>query len=105
MNLDDLADVDVHLAATGMSLVKQASGAWHGENKSYTLNQLSDVTAPATTEAGKLLGTTATGAWGPVDPPAPPQSHPSWGRWAGTQAQYDAIVPHDPNTLYVITGG
>jgi hypothetical protein len=34
---------------------------------SLTLDALRDVTAPATTPAGKVLGTTATGAWGPVD--------------------------------------
>lgn len=25
-----------------------------------------------------------------------------WGRWSGTQAQYDAITVKDPNTLYVV---
>jgi len=34
------------------------------------LDILTDVTAPSTTPAGKVLGTTATGQWGPVDPPA-----------------------------------
>jgi hypothetical protein len=34
------------------------------------LDGLTDVTAPSSTPAGKILGTTATGAWGPVDPPA-----------------------------------
>jgi hypothetical protein len=33
------------------------------------LDDLQDVTAPASTPVGKLLGTTATGKWGPVDPP------------------------------------
>lgn len=33
------------------------------------LDDLQDVTAPASTPAGKLLGTTAIGKWGPVDPP------------------------------------
>jgi hypothetical protein len=37
---------------------------------SLTLDALKDVTAPANTPAGKVLGTTAVGAWGPVDPPA-----------------------------------
>jgi hypothetical protein len=34
------------------------------------LDILTDVTAPSSTPAGKVLGTTATGQWGPVDPPA-----------------------------------
>jgi hypothetical protein len=34
------------------------------------LDILTDVTAPASTPAGKVLGTTAVGQWGPVDPPA-----------------------------------
>jgi hypothetical protein len=34
-----------------------------------TLDNLGDVSAPPSTPAGKVLGTTATGAWGPVDPP------------------------------------
>lgn len=27
-----------------------------------------------------------------------------WGRWAGTQAEYDALGAWDPNTLYAIVG-
>ena len=27
-----------------------------------------------------------------------------WGRWSGTQAQYDALGTYDANTLYVVTG-
>jgi len=34
------------------------------------LDALSDVTAPASTPVGKVLGTTATGLWGPITPPA-----------------------------------
>jgi hypothetical protein len=34
------------------------------------LDSLKDVTAPTDTPAGKVLGTTADGQWGPVDPPA-----------------------------------
>jgi hypothetical protein len=37
---------------------------------SLTLGALQDVDAPADTPAGKVLGTTAVGQWGPVDPPA-----------------------------------
>jgi hypothetical protein len=59
---------------------------------SLTLDALRDVSAPASTPAGKVLGTTATGVWGPVD-----------AFWKGTQAAYDAIPVKDPNVLYVIT--
>jgi hypothetical protein len=55
------------------------------------LDSLKDVDAPATTEAGKVLGTTATGAWGAVDP-----------FWSGTQAEYDALATKDPSVLYVV---
>jgi hypothetical protein len=34
------------------------------------LDDLTDVSAPANTPAGKVLGTTAEGVWGPIDPPA-----------------------------------
>jgi hypothetical protein len=37
---------------------------------SLTLDALKDVTAPANTPAGKVLGTTAQGAWAPVDAPS-----------------------------------
>jgi hypothetical protein len=36
---------------------------------SLTLDALKDVTAPANTPVGKVLGTTAVGEWGPVDAP------------------------------------
>jgi hypothetical protein len=36
---------------------------------SLTLDALKDVTAPANTPAGKMLGTTAAGEWGPVASP------------------------------------
>jgi hypothetical protein len=41
-----------------------------GSGSSLPLDALADVSAPADTPAGKVLGTTATGAWGPVDPPS-----------------------------------
>jgi hypothetical protein len=41
----------------------------------HPLDHLQDVTAPADTPVGKVLGTTATGAWGPIDPPAPTADH------------------------------
>jgi hypothetical protein len=73
------------------------------------LDWLTDVTAPATTPAGKVLGTTAVGQWGPIDPPASGMTQAQadaryWVRWYGTQAQYDAIATKDPNTLYVVDG-
>jgi hypothetical protein len=37
---------------------------------SMVLDSLKDVSAPPTTPAGKVLGTTAEGAWGPVDAPS-----------------------------------
>jgi hypothetical protein len=68
--LSHLLDCDVHLAATGMVLMKQIDGTWKGANIFLDLNRLTDVTAPADTPAGKLLGTTAEGQWGPVDAPS-----------------------------------
>jgi hypothetical protein len=59
---------------------------------SLTLDALRDVSAPASTPAGKVLGTTATGQWGPTD-----------AFWKGTQAAYDAIAVKSPTVLYVIT--
>lgn len=97
--LDSLTDVDVGSAAAGSLLMKMPTGVWQGRpNPISTLNSLSDVTAPTATPAGKVLGTTAVGSWEPVDPP---QS--GWGRWIGTQAQYDALVLKDPTVLYVVT--
>jgi hypothetical protein len=28
----------------------------------------------------------------------------SWGRWTGTQSEYDALGVYDPNILYVVIG-
>jgi hypothetical protein len=64
-----------------------------------SLDALSDVTAPASTPSGKILGTTATGVWGPVDAP----TGSAWNRWTGTQQQYDMLPFKFPETLYVIT--
>jgi hypothetical protein len=64
------------------------------------LDWLADVAAPTTTPAGKVLGTTAVGPWGPVDPPA---SVDSWGRWVGTLNEFNALPTKDPAVLYVIT--
>jgi hypothetical protein len=43
-----------------------------------------------------------TGPPGPVGPPGPPGAAAKWAQL--TQAQYDALSPPDPNTLYVIVG-
>jgi hypothetical protein len=59
--LDDLTDVDVSLSATGMSLIKQIDGTWKGAHVRQTLNQLTDVTAPANTPPNSLLGTLGEG--------------------------------------------
>lgn len=164
--LDSLTDVNVSSAATGALLMKMPDGTWQGRpNTVSNLNSLTDVTAPTDTAAGKVLGTTAVGAWGPVDVPAelPPHTSfdsgkvltvhldsiawlnpptqalptldqlqdvsapgstpvgkvlgttaigrwapidppsPGWGKWVGTQAQYDAITTKDPGVLYVVT--
>lgn len=86
------------------------------------LDSLTDVTGTTGAAAGKLLGTTGAGAWGPVDPPAAPDLTPYATRtyvdsataplasktyvdsriWSGTQAQYDAIPTKDPSVLYVV---
>jgi hypothetical protein len=71
----------------GLGIITNAYLFWH------PLDDLKDVTAPADTPAGKVLGTTAEGAWGPVAP-----------FWQGTQTAYDALATKDPNVLYVITG-
>jgi hypothetical protein len=42
---------------------------WDKPAPAPALDGLTDVTAPAATPAGKVLGTTATGTWAPVDPP------------------------------------
>jgi hypothetical protein len=53
-----------------------------GPSAALALDILTDVTAPADTPAGKVLGTTAEGAWGPIDAPSglPPTTGPG-GRW------------------------
>jgi hypothetical protein len=43
-----------------------------------------------------------TGPPGPVGPQGPPGAAAKWAQL--TQAQYDALSPPDPNTLYVIVG-
>jgi hypothetical protein len=62
--LDDLTDVDVSLAATGMMLTKQLDGNWKGANFTRPLNWLTDVVAPP--DAQGVLGTTAPGVWEPL---------------------------------------
>jgi hypothetical protein len=67
--LDDLSDVDVTAASAGNVLTKMPGGQWMGRAPITALDGLSDVVAPSTTPAGKVLGTTATGQWRPVDLP------------------------------------
>jgi hypothetical protein len=59
-----------------------------------TLDNMGDVTAPPTTPAGKVLGTTAEGAWGPVDPGAGVQGPPGPQGPAGPKGD-----PGDPATI------
>lgn len=55
--------------------------------------------AGATGATGPAGATGATGATGPAGPTGPE------GQWVSlTQAQFDALNPPDPNTLYVIVG-
>lgn len=57
---------------------------------SLRLNSLSDVDAPANTPAGKVLGTTAEGAWGAVDLPDPAPELPP-GPFTGTWKWYGLV--------------
>jgi hypothetical protein len=58
--------VPLSWAAIGPTGPTGPAGPAGGEQ---ALDDLTDVVAPATTPAGKLLGTTAEGAWGAVDAP------------------------------------
>jgi hypothetical protein len=85
----------VAAAVDGSHLVlTQGAPAWQEVVIEVDLDGVSNVSAPANTPVGKVLGTTAVGQWGPVD---------VWQRWTGTQAQYDALPVKDPGTLYAIT--
>jgi hypothetical protein len=104
VTLDSISDVTITLPAQGEVLTRSPTG-WRNlplpaapAAPTPSLDSLTDVTAAPSTPAGKVLGTTAVGAWGPVDPPAT-----GWGKWVGTQAQYDAITTKDPGVLYVVT--
>lgn len=105
-------DAAVYTGATGFN-VRPAAGAgakpgdvltldaakapaWQAPTApALALDALTDVTAPATTRAGKFLGTTATGQWGPVDGP------PFWDRTLGMfglkQSGWDLF---DPDATY-----
>jgi hypothetical protein len=84
------ANGDIWVA--GSKIMMQTGGQAYDVTR-VALDSMVDVDAPMDTPAGKVLGTTAEGTWGPVAP-----------FWSGTQAAYDAIATKDPNTLYVITG-
>jgi hypothetical protein len=125
--LDDLTDVTVAGAATGVVLTKMPTG-WVGRAVTLALDGLSNVTAASDTPVGKVLGTTAAGQWAPVDVPLDSLSDVNvagaqslqvltkmptgwvgrditgyWKSWHGTQAEYDAITTKDAATLYVVT--
>jgi hypothetical protein len=69
---------DAHLVtATGDLYIWGTDNTWHATGHvqgppgpAGPLDILTDVVAPVDTPAGKVLGTTATGQWGPVDPPS-----------------------------------
>jgi hypothetical protein len=67
---------------------------------SLTLDALRDVTAPANTPVGKGLGTTATGAWGPVDFATADAAAAAVGSlgvprpWTATSYQQYSLVMH-----------
>jgi hypothetical protein len=69
---------DAHLVtATGDLYIWGTDNTWHATGHvqgppgpAGPLDILTDVSAPPDTPAGKVLGTTATGQWGPVDPPS-----------------------------------
>jgi hypothetical protein len=85
----------------GAWLAAYAMGAMDLASRTNPLDSLSNVDAPPGTPVGKVLGTTATGVWGPVDPPAPTGV---WKSWTGTQSEFDALPTKDPAVLYIITG-
>jgi hypothetical protein len=85
----------------GAWLAAYAMGAMDLASRPSPLDSLSNVEAPPGTPVGKVLGTTATGVWGPVDPPAPTGV---WKSWTGTQSEFDALPTKDPAVLYIITG-
>jgi hypothetical protein len=62
---------------------------------SLTLDALKDVTAPASTAAGMLLGTTAVGSWGPV-------ANPTAGVWPGKAR---TSRPNGPDRLIEVWDG
>jgi hypothetical protein len=55
----------------GVAGAKGDPGAQGPAGPAGPLDILTDVTAPANTPIGKVLGTTAVGTWGPIDAPAP----------------------------------
>lgn len=61
------------------------------------LDELADVAVPAPLDGDGLMyeGVYPTGLW---------VNAPAWGRWTGTQAEYDALGTYDPAVLYVVTG-
>jgi hypothetical protein len=59
-----LTNVATWTLVDGVGMLTNPYLFWH------PLDDLKDVTAPADTPAGKVLGTTAVGTWGPIDPPA-----------------------------------
>jgi hypothetical protein len=94
--------VTLAIGAADGAVLTLASGkpAWQAPaGGALALDGLTDVTADPTTPAGKVLGTTATGAWGPVDAPSGLPSTAAGFRWTGSTA---ATLP--PGTTNVERG-
>lgn len=93
----DVAMGSVHAAEGDVLTIVKDTPVWKapaagGSAAPIALDALTDVTADPTTPAGKVLGTTATGAWGPVDAPSglPP---------AGVSAEFTHIDNDGPNPV------
>jgi hypothetical protein len=84
--------VCITAVAAGAGATVPASPQWEkvagtGGGGALALDGLTDVTADPATPAGKVLGTTAVGAWGPVDAPSglpDPQGAFLSGTWMNT---------------------
>jgi hypothetical protein len=87
--------VTVHRGAEGShpTLVAEKVENPADTGSSLTLDALKDVTAPANTPAGKFIGTTAVGEWGPVDglPPIPAPAPYTYSQ-AGVQSAGQTVI-------------
>lgn len=97
----DLSGLEAHDEWTTQSIgtLMTNIGTLNDTIAALALNDLSDVTI-STPAQGEVLTRTPVG-WRNLPLP----SSTGWGKWTGTQAQYDALGTYNPDTLYVITGG